>query len=120
MIGGMHQKLLDQGVKRDDVNADRSMAIETQRKERLRGDAKMTITVVSPRGTKLFTFPGDLHVSEAVKEIVKAFDLSTAYDYGLLLSCNASTPLRPDLTLAAYDIRDGSSLYFTIKSRRDS
>jgi len=74
----------------------------------------MKITVHSTRGPRWFTFSEDSSIAEVVKEVVTAFDFPPTHHYGMLLSCNTSTPLRSDRTLRSYDIRDGSTLFLTI------
>ena len=74
----------------------------------------MNVTVYSKHGPGLFDFPGDTPIAEVVKKAVETFDLPLRHHYGLLLSCNASTPLHSDRTLGSYDVRDGSTLFLTI------
>lgn len=76
----------------------------------------MNVTVRSTRGQKSFSFTEDLQVAEAVKQAARAFDFPPDQRYDLLLSCNATTPLRPDRNLASYDILDGSTLFLSIAS----
>lgn len=76
----------------------------------------MKITVHSTRGRRLFTFSADMLIRDAVKEMVAAFGFPETRNCGLLLSCNASTPLASGRTLPSYDIHDGSTLFLTITS----
>lgn len=70
----------------------------------------------SDAGRRPFTFREDAEVAEAVQAAVRAFDFPSAHHYGLLLSCNTSTPLDAGRTLPSYDIRDGAVLFLTITS----
>ena len=74
----------------------------------------MNITVHSARGARLFNFSGDSKVADVVKEAVRAFGFPATQPYGLLLSCNTSTPLRSDQSLASYDIGDGLTFFLTM------
>lgn len=64
----------------------------------------------------MLTFPGDPLVGEVVTTATQAFDFERLNRYGLLLSCNATVPLRSDQTLSSYGIENGSTLFFAIIS----
>ncbi|TAM78953.1 MAG: hypothetical protein EPN47_19780 [Acidobacteria bacterium] len=74
----------------------------------------MKVTVHSKLGPRSLDFPGNPTVAEVLKKTFETLDLPPRRHYGLLLSGNATTPLRPDRTLGSYDIREGSTLYLTI------
>jgi len=71
------------------------------------------ITIHSTRGIRFFDFGRDVTVGAATAEGARAFDFPPDDEYGLLLSCNTSTPLRYDRTLESYPIQDGATLFFT-------
>jgi len=71
------------------------------------------ITVHSTRGIRQFTFVKDVVAGAATAEAVRAFEFTPDNDYGLLLSCNTSTPLRNDRPLESYSIQDGATLFLT-------
>lgn len=74
----------------------------------------MKVTICSTRGRELFSFSKEAKVEEAVRDAVRVFDFPTAHRYGLLLSCNTSTPFDANRTLASYEIHDGAVLFLTI------
>jgi hypothetical protein len=76
----------------------------------------MTVSVHSTRGAKSFAFDQSTKVAEVIERAARAFEFPPAYQCGLLLSGNTSTPLEGTRTLASYQIADGASLLFTVIS----
>lgn len=73
----------------------------------------MKVTIQSTRGIRQFAFVKDVVVGAVTAEAVRAFEFATDNNYGLLLSCNTSTPLRNDRSLESYSIQDGATLFLT-------
>ncbi len=79
----------------------------------------MEITIHSTRGIRQFTFGQDVTLGAVTAEAARAFDFSPNNEYGLLLSCNTSTPLQDERTLESYSILEGATLFFTVTGCRE-
>lgn len=74
----------------------------------------MKITIHSTRGIKGFAFGEGVTAREATAAAVRVFGFPPENRYGLLLSCNTSTPLRDEQRLESYATLDGATLFLTL------
>lgn len=76
-------------------------------------DRDLEIKIQSTRGTKEFTFPKETKIAEAITSAVHAFGFAPGDKFELVLATNPGEPLRPERTLASYQITDGTVLVLT-------
>lgn len=73
----------------------------------------LEITIQSTRGTKQFSLPKEMKIAAVINEAVTAFGFAPGDNFELVLATNPGDPLRPERTLASYQVKDGDILILT-------